>query len=342
MLVIPEKLKKGDTIATISPSWGCAGAARVRWEYEQGCRRLEELGLKVVAAPNSMKGSTYLREHPEARAEDVNWAFENKEVKAIIANIGGNDAERILPYLSEESIKKNPKILCGYSDVLPLHLYCYRQGLRTYYGDNLLTNVAENGAWHPYSKKWFEKCFFHNAAVGKIEASEDWSCDPCKHTDKDHRKDYIPNSGYLRVQGKGRVRGKLFGGHGELLKLKDRDGQQLVRQQDLEDCIFFFEDIPECCSPADMAAFFDRLGQQGFLQRIRGIIIGKMRTKESFDAYAQQLRAVIGGKNGLGSLPVMAGLNFGHTSPVFILPYGAEAEINMDKMSFAIPENAVG
>lgn len=149
---IPEKLKKGDTVVTISPSWGCAGASRVRREYEQGCDRLKELGLRVVAAPNSMRGTTYLREHPQARAEDVNWAFENPEVKAILANIGGNDAVRILPYLSETSIKKHPKILCGYSDVLALHLYCYRLGLQTYYGDNLLTNIAENGCWHPYSR----------------------------------------------------------------------------------------------------------------------------------------------------------------------------------------------
>ncbi|MBR5419663.1 MAG: LD-carboxypeptidase [Lachnospiraceae bacterium] len=336
MQVVPAKLKKGDTVATISPSWGCAGARRVRWEYEQGCRRLEALGLKVVSAPNSLRGSSFLKEHPEARAEDVNWAFENKEVKAIIANIGGNDAERILPYLSEESIRKNPKILCGYSDVLALHLYCYRLGLMTFYGDNLLTNIAENGAWHPYSRKWFEKCFFEDGGLGSIEASEDWSYDPCKHTDKGYRKNYIPNRGYLRVQGRGKVRGRLFGGHGELLKLKDPSGRPLVRERDLEGCIFFFEDIPECCRPSDMAEFFDSLGRLGLLQRIRGIIIGKMRMKESFDAYASSLREVIGGGYGLTELPVMADMNFGHTSPVFILPYGMEAELDMDRMRLSI------
>ena len=61
-----------------------------------------------------------------------------------------------------------------------------------------------------------------------------------------------------------------------------------------------------------------------------------MRTKDSFDKYAENLRNVITGKYGLKDLPVMADLNFGHTSPVIILPYGAEAHMNIDKMIFSI------
>ena len=151
-MIKPSKLNKGDTIATISPSWGCAGSSRVQWEYKLGCERLRELGLNVIAAPNSLRGTTYLKNNPQARAEDVNWAFENKDVKAIIANIGGNDSVCLLPYLSKNSIINNPKILCGYSDVMALHLYCHNLGLTTFYGDNLLTNVAEVPVWHKYSK----------------------------------------------------------------------------------------------------------------------------------------------------------------------------------------------
>ncbi len=98
-MIKPPKLNIGDTIATISPAWGCAGDEDVRWKYELGVRRLEELGLHVVAAPNSLKGASYLEQHPQKRAEDVMWAFENSAVKAIIANIGGNDSHKLLPYL---------------------------------------------------------------------------------------------------------------------------------------------------------------------------------------------------------------------------------------------------
>ena len=70
-MIKPPKLNKGDIIATISPSWGCAGDEDVRWKYELGVKRLEELGLHVVAAPNSLKGADFLEKHPEKRAEDV-------------------------------------------------------------------------------------------------------------------------------------------------------------------------------------------------------------------------------------------------------------------------------
>lgn len=339
-IIKPQKLKKGDTIATVSPSWGCAGSSRVRWEFELGCEHLRELGLNVIAAPNSLKGTTYLRNNPEARAEDINWAFENNEVKAIIANIGGNDSERILPFLSKTSITSNPKILCGYSDVMTLHLFCHRLGLMTYYGDNLLTNVAENPKWHPYSKHWFEKVFFESSPIGKIDPSKDWTFDPLKHTDKNYHRNYVANKGYYPVQGKGKVKGKLFGGHSDLSKFMDTP-DPLVIKKDFDGSILFFEDIPEFCTPQYIAEFFDELGKRGCLELLNGIVIGKMKTGKSFDTYANVIREVITGKYDLKDLPVLADLNFGHTSPVCILPYGVEAKIDMDDISFSILESGV-
>lgn len=54
-LTKPRKLQKGDTIATISPCIGWAGDPAVRWKYELGVKRLQEIGLNVIAAPNSLK-----------------------------------------------------------------------------------------------------------------------------------------------------------------------------------------------------------------------------------------------------------------------------------------------
>lgn len=335
-MIKPDKLKKGDTIATVSPSWGCAGAPRVLWKYRLGCERLKQLGLNVVAAPNSLRGTSYLRDDPRARAEDIMWAFENKDVKAIIANIGGNDSVKLLPYLSEKTIVDNPKILCGYSDVMALHLYCFRAGLMTYYGDNLLTSVAEAGGWHPYSRYWFEKVFFDDSLIGNIQPSGEWSYDKESHTDKNYRKKYIPNPGYRYVQGKEKVRGKLFGGHGDMRTMRLPDGSAAVRKEDFENSILFFEDIPEFCDEDYMADFFDWLGKNACLQILSGIIIGKMKRPESFDSYADRIRMVVTEKYGCPDLPIMSDLNFGHTSPICILPYGAMAELNIDKLKFSI------
>lgn len=339
-MVKPSKLHVGDTIATISPAWGCAGTSRVKWKYHIGVERLRSLGLNVAAAPNSMKGTTYLAQNPEARAEDLMWAFENKNVSAIIANIGGNDSIRLLPYLKSEAITENPKILIGYSDVLTLHLYCYRLGLSTFYGDNLLTTVAEAKGWHPYSQYWFQKVLFDSSPAGEIPPSADWTYEKDNHIDPKHVRNYVPNDGYRRVQGSGTIKGRLFGGHGSLMDYREEDGITL-RESDFEGSVFFFEDIPEVCSPQYISDFFDWMGQKGYLQRINGIIIGKMRMQGDFTPFAEKIRNVVSEKYGLSSLPIMSDLNFGHASPICVLPYGAEAELDMDHMKFSILEGGV-
>ena len=142
-LIKPGRLKKGDLVATVSPCNGWAGDQKIRWKYELGVSRLEELGLRVIAAPNSMRGSDYLSKDPKARAEDIMWAFENKDVRAIIANVGGNDSIKIIPDIDPKVISDNPKIFIGCSDVMNLHLLCYHSGLASFYGDNLLTGIAD-------------------------------------------------------------------------------------------------------------------------------------------------------------------------------------------------------
>lgn len=91
-LTKPGRLEKDDLVATVSPCNGWAGDPDIKWKYELGVSRLQDIDLRVVAAPNSMRGSEYLAKNPKARAEDIMWAFENKEVRAIIANVGGNDS----------------------------------------------------------------------------------------------------------------------------------------------------------------------------------------------------------------------------------------------------------
>lgn len=339
-MIKPLKLCKGDTIATISPSWGCAGAGRVRWQYELGVQRLKQLGLNVVAAPNSMKGTAYLEAHPEARAADLMWAFENKNVKAIIANIGGSDSVRLLPYLDPEVIKCNPKIFCGYSDVMTLHLYCHRLGLTTFYGDNLLTTIGEAQGWHPYSRHWFERALFDASPIGEIPPSENWSYGRNHHTDPKYVREYIPNDGYLHVQGEGKASGRLFGGHGGIAEYEPNCGITL-QKSDFEGVIYFYEDIPEIWSAEYIRGFFEWLGENGYLQVMNGIVIGNMRSPEPFQPYADIIRDMVSKKYNRPDMPIMYGLNFGHASPICVLPYGAIAELDVDRMTFTIKESGV-
>ncbi len=163
MLKKPKKLQPGDKIATVSPSWGGAGEPELRWRYEQGVKRLEDVfGLEVVPMPNSLKGSDYLHENPRARAEDLMTAFKDKSIKGIIANIGGDDSIRLLPYINFDVIRENPKPFMGYSDVTVSHLFCYKAGISSFYGPAILTDFAENVEMDPYTVEMLNRTLFSN------------------------------------------------------------------------------------------------------------------------------------------------------------------------------------
>ena len=87
-----EKLKKGDKVAIVSLSSGMVGEEFFSHNIEIGVKRLKEYGLLPVFMPNARKGITYLKAHPEARAQDLKDAFFDDSIRGIICAIGG--AER--------------------------------------------------------------------------------------------------------------------------------------------------------------------------------------------------------------------------------------------------------
>jgi len=337
-LIKPRHLEPGDWVATVSPCWGLAGDPGVRWKYDLGVSRLQELGLRVVAAPNSMRGSDYLAENPEARALDILWAFENPEVRAVIANIGGNDSIKLLPYMDPKVIVENPKIFVGYSDVMNLHLLCYHSGLSSFYGDNLLTTIADSAGWHAYSKASFVKTLMDPSPIGSIEPSADWTYEPSDHFDPNKKRSYYPNDGYRFIQGSGRVTGRLIGGHTGIMDLAGTPIE--LAPEDLDGAILFVEDIPEFFDEAMIRTFFGYLGQTGILNRIHGILIGKVNEAASFDSRARIIRDIVSGTYSC-TIPIVCGMNFGHSSPTCLLPYGALAQVDCDAKTISIMESGV-
>src|SRR5687768_2795347 len=126
----PPKLKEGDTIAALSPSWG--GPSAFPHIYENGIRVLRDIfGLNVKEYPTARMSPEKLYDNPKIRARDVTDAFADREVKAIITTIGGDDSIRILPYLNLNIIIRNPKIIMGYSDTSTILTYLNQHGLVT-------------------------------------------------------------------------------------------------------------------------------------------------------------------------------------------------------------------
>ena len=223
-----------------------------------------------------------------------------------------------------------------------MHLYLNHLGLMTYYGDNLLTTIAEQNGWHFYSKATFVKAFFDDSVIGKILPSDEVSYSRNHHTNPAYMKEYEKHTGYQVIQGTGTVCGKLFGGHGGLVEYSD-DSMVKLTDADFRNKLLFFEDIEQVCDYDYLTGFFQQLGQKGWLPLLNGILIGQMRIGEDFEKLTDSITSVITGEYGLSRMPVVYGLNIGHISPITILPYGAEAKISIvnHTVSFEITENIV-
>ena len=134
-LIIPSKLNEGDTVAFISISGGRAGDEDMIPRYWLGKRRFEKIfHVKVVETPHALRGSGYLYEHPEKRAEDLMWALKNDSIKGIICNQGGDDSYRVLPYIDPKVIHDHPKVFMGFSDIATWMAVFAYAGVRAYYG----------------------------------------------------------------------------------------------------------------------------------------------------------------------------------------------------------------
>lgn len=94
-VTIPARLKPGDTVAIVSPSFGAVGA----WPHraQRGIDYLRSLDLKVKVMPNAGRNDSWVSAPPEERAGDLHEAFADPEVKLVLCGIGGITAISCCP-----------------------------------------------------------------------------------------------------------------------------------------------------------------------------------------------------------------------------------------------------
>ena len=156
--MIPSKLKKGDTIGVIAPS---NYIEKDDLEYiNASIALMEASGFKVKFGKYVFEDTLGYGTSPEKRAADINWAFTDDEVKAIMCVKGGEDSNTTLDYIDYEMIKKHPKIICGFSDNTSiLNAIHEKTGLVTYHGPTFKSLTSwETG----YAYKQFIKTFAEN------------------------------------------------------------------------------------------------------------------------------------------------------------------------------------
>ena len=135
--VLPPVARPGDRIAVLSPSFAAPG----RWPavHEQALRRLEELtGLAPVEYPTTRQ----LGASPRERARDLNAAFSDPDIRAVIATLGGDDQLRAIPYLDREAVLADPKPFLGYSDNTNLLHWLWSAGVGGFYGGSTQVHLG--------------------------------------------------------------------------------------------------------------------------------------------------------------------------------------------------------
>ena len=356
-LIKPKKLQEGDTIALITLSG--TGASNFPKRYEIGKKQIQDsLKLKIIDTPNAIKPKDFIYNNPKERLNDLMWAFQNKEVKAIIAITGGDDSIRLLDFVKEEYleiIRRNPKIFVGLSDITTINFLCLKAGIVSFYGPSVLFGLAENGGIDEYTIKYLEKALFESNPIGEIKNnSKGWTLDrvPWENSSIKRKMQKPIEMNFLK--GEEISEGRLIGGCMDVLEFMK--GTSLWPCKEVwKDSILFIETSEEKPTPSQIKYWLRNYAAQGILRNLKGIIFGipggdipfddpeyNSKLKEhldSFEKYDEIFLKVCKEYN--LTLPIVTHVQFGHIAPMLTLPIGVMARIDCKNKKIEIIESGV-
>lgn len=297
----PRRLAPGDTVAMVAP----ASATFLKMELDLAREALEALGLKVVIGQHLLDRHGYLAGDDVARAADINRFFADQSVRAILPIRGGWGSSRVLPHLDYATIRRNPKVVLGFSDITALLLALYaRTNLVTFHGPNGM------GRWDQWSADLAKRVLF-NAEAATFE------------NPREKGEFIIQTENRTQTIVPGTARGTLLGGN--LTVLTALLGSPYLPAWD--GCILFLEDVGEDIYRVDR--MLTSLKLAGVLQKIRGFVFGTCEECEPGEGYGSlTLEEVFDDHIRPLKVPAWRGAMIGHRTPQFTLPVGAQVEID--------------
>jgi muramoyltetrapeptide carboxypeptidase len=314
--IYPNKLKKGDHIRVIAPARSLAIISGTDKKYAIGV--LEDMGFKVSFGRHALEQNEFLSSSVQSRIDDLHEAYEDPSVNGILTVIGGYNSNQLLKNIDYDLIQKNPKILCGFSDITALSNAIYaKTGVAGYSGAHFSTFGMIKGI--EYTKRKFIECLTSNEKF-TMESSQEWS-DDLWFLDQEKR-DFNKNDGFWNINNiSAKVSGDIIGGH--LRCLNALQGTEFM--PDITDCILFAEEDEEI-----NAQLFDRQ-LQSILHlenacTFRAILIGRFQKNSNITR--DVLEKIIKSKTELAQIPIIGNCDFGHTTPICTYPIGGKVEVD--------------
>jgi muramoyltetrapeptide carboxypeptidase len=306
------KLKPGDEVRVVAPSRGWL-PKRARM-YERAQTVLEEIGFTVTYGKNIRSLERFETASVTDRLADLNDAYRDPSVKAVITLDGGWLANALLPCIDWQLIRNNPKPLMGFSDITVLVNALYaKTGAVQYLGPTFL-ELGQKG--QAYTIESFKRTLTDNKTI-ELARSRRWQ----------RGKKQVATRPWQALQA-GTCQGVLLGGNlGSFYLLQGTPYQPRFDRP----VVLAVEDDAEAGKYA--AREFDRrleslLQLPGVRENLQGLLIGRFEPKSNVTlsdiAYTVK-------RLELRDIPVIAGMDFGHTKPMLTLPIGGIIQVRAER-----------
>jgi len=294
LTIQPPAIKKGDTIAIIAP----ASPVDSRDVLERGIRSLERMGFRVRFEERIFESSRYLAGSDSARAEELQRAFEDPSIQAILGLRGGYGCARLIPLMKVRRLRPHQKIFMGFSDLTTLMMFFRKRlGWISIHGP-----MAASPSLADIPQDQAEHLFFLLSDPGYR---------PKLHFE--HMDCWTP----------GVAEGELVGGCLSIITASLGTRYEI----DTDGKILFIEDLGE--PPYRLDRMLTHLQLAGKFRSIAGVMLGSFidcePTRGGYKA-GDVLRDILSRLN----IPVMAGFPLGHGDDNWAVPYGARVRMDAD------------
>lgn len=303
--MLAKSLQSGDTIGIVAPSKPFS--KEKQFELDNFIEYMRTYEINVVLSEHfyAEEMSDIGSVSAKNRASDINAMFADKTIKAIWCFQGGDPANQTLDLIDYDTVKNNPKLFLGKSDIDVLLLALNKM-------TNLVTfhtcdaKIGSNKEMDfDYTKKCFKERLFDKSKI--VEPSEEWIC-----------------------VNQGEAEGKILGCNPiSILKLA---GTRYF--PDFTDSILFLETLRS--NPKEVRVHLTQLKQIGVFDQIKGVVVGNNCEFQSEGVKAEEvIRDFLAEYN----LPILKINEFGHYQPHAFLPIGSKVKLDATNKSITIIED---